>query len=140
MAAGGFAGDFGRCCRGKLLPASALARLSEGPALPALARRLRTGLARTRGRRADRYSLGRGVPALSGALWRAGRRGLLVGVGRLAREWPGFAGGELLLAREGRRPPPAAPPVCANAKPGVAAIKAAVRIARVGLWVIMCSL
>ena len=80
------------------------------------------------------------VPVLFEALLPDGPQGLLVPDWPLAPELPGVADGEPLIDPDGPLPPPAAPPVCANAKPGVAAIKAAVRIARVGLWVIICSL
>jgi hypothetical protein len=80
------------------------------------------------------------VPVLFDALLPDGPQGLLVPDWPLAPELPGVADGGLLIDPDGPLPPPAAPPVCANAKPVVAAIKAAVRIARVGLWVIICSL
>jgi hypothetical protein len=80
------------------------------------------------------------VPVLFDALLPDGPQGLLVPDWPLAPELPGVADGEPLIDPEGPLPPPAAPPVWANAKPGVAAIKAAVRIARVGLWVIIRSL
>jgi hypothetical protein len=78
------------------------------------------------------------VPVLFEALLPDGPQGLLVPDWPLAPELPGVADGELL--DPGAPLPPAAPPACANAKPGLPAIKAAVRIARVRFFVIICSL
>ena len=78
------------------------------------------------------------VPVLFEALLPDGPQGLLVPDWPLAPELPGVADGELL--DPGAPLPPAAPPACANAKPGLPAIKAAVRIARVRFFIIIRSL